>query len=142
MLASTRWVAGGAAESIFQPEWSPDGVLYFASDRSGWWNLERISHDGGIENVYQAKAELGMPQWVFGMSAYAFASPDTIVCSHVDQGVSTFEVVDLNTGKVTSINCPYTDIQFLRAANGQAVFRGGSPTDVVSIVKFDLSTGK
>ena len=41
-LASTRWVAGGAAESIFQPEWSPDGVLYFASDSSGWWNLERI----------------------------------------------------------------------------------------------------
>ena len=28
-LASTRWVAGGAAESIFQPEWSPDGVLVF-----------------------------------------------------------------------------------------------------------------
>ena len=27
-LATTRWVAGGAAESIFQPEWSPDGVLY------------------------------------------------------------------------------------------------------------------
>ena len=90
MLASTRWVAGGAAESIFQPEWSPDGVLYFASDRSGWWNLERITPDGGIENVYQSKAELGMPQWMFGMSAYAFASPETIVCSHVDQGVSTF----------------------------------------------------
>jgi hypothetical protein len=73
-LASTRWVAGGPAESIFQPEWSPDGVLYFASDRSGWWNLERITPDGGIENVYQSKAELGMPQWVFGMSSYAFAS--------------------------------------------------------------------
>ena len=77
MLASTRWVAGGAAESIFQPEWSPDGVLYFASDRSGWWNLERITPDGGIENVYQSKAELGMPQWVFGMSAYTFAAPGT-----------------------------------------------------------------
>jgi len=24
---------------IFQPEWSPEGVLYFVSDRSGWWNL-------------------------------------------------------------------------------------------------------
>ena len=141
-LASTRWVAGGAAESIFQPEWSPDGVLYFASDRSGWWNLERISPDGGIERVSQSKAELGMPQWVFGMSAYAFASPDLIVCSHVEHGVSTLATVDLRTGKLTPIDCPYTDIQYLRAANGQAVFRGGSPTDVVSIVKFDLSTGQ
>jgi dipeptidyl aminopeptidase/acylaminoacyl peptidase len=141
-LFSTRWVAGGAAESIFQPEWSPDGVLYFASDRSGWWNLERITADGGIERVCQSKAELGMPQWVFGMSTYAFASPDTIVCSHIDQGVSTFATIDTNTGKLTPIDCPYTDIQFLRAANGQAVFRGGSPTDVGCIVKFDLGTGQ
>lgn len=140
MLASTRWVAGSSAESIFQPEWSPDGVLYFASDRSGWWNLERITADGGIENVYQSKAELGMPQWLFGMSAYAFASAETIVCSHVDQGVSTLSTVDVSTGKVTMVDCPYTDIQFLRAADGQAVFRGGSPTDVVSIVKFDLGS--
>lgn len=140
-LASTRWVAGGAAESILQPEWSPDGVLYFASDRSGWWNLERITPDGGIENVYQTKAELGMPQWIFGMSSYAFASADTIVCSHIDQGVSTFATFDVRTGKATPIDCPYTDIQFVRAANGQALFRGGSPTDVAAIVKFDLSTG-
>lgn len=140
-LASTRWVAGGAAESIFQPEWSPDGVLYFASDRSGWWNLERITADGGIENVYQSKAELGMPQWIFGMSSYAFASADTIVCSHVDHGVSTFATVEASTGKGTLIDCPYTDIQFVRAANGQALFRGGSPTDVAAIVKFDVSTG-
>ncbi len=139
-LASTRWVAGGAAESIFQPEWSPDGVLYFASDRSGWWNLERITADGGIENVCQSKAELGMPQWIFSMSSYAFASPDTIVCSHIDQGVSTLAIVDVQTGKTTPIDCPYTDIQFVRAANGQAVFRGGSPTDVAAIVKFDVGT--
>ena len=141
-LASTRWVAGGAAESIFQPEWSPDGVLYFASDRSGWWNLERITADGGIERVTQSKAELGMPQWVFGMSSYAFTSNDVVVCSHIEQGVSTFATLDLQSGKLTSIDCPYTDIQYLRAANGQAVFRGGSPTDVASIVKFDLSTGQ
>ncbi|HET6980439.1 MAG TPA: S9 family peptidase [Pyrinomonadaceae bacterium] len=141
-LSSTRWVAGGAAESIFQPEWSPDGVLYFASDRSGWWNLERITSDGGIERVCQSKAELGMPQWVFGMSSYAFASPETIVCSHIDQGVSTFATVDTTTGKLKPVDCPYTDIQYLHAANGQAVFRGGSPTDVAAIVKYDLGTGQ
>src|SRR5262249_15758036 len=30
-------VAGGSEESIFQPGWSPDGEVYFVSDRSGWW---------------------------------------------------------------------------------------------------------
>lgn len=142
-LTSTRWVAGGAAESIFQPEWSPEGVLYFASDKSGWWNLERISpEDGGIERVFQAKAELGMPQWVFGMSNYAFASTEQIICSHVEQGVSTLATGDKRTRKLITIDCPYTDIQFIRAENGRAVFRGGSPTDVASIVKFDLATNK
>ncbi len=111
-----------------------EGVLYFASDRSGWWNLERISPDGEIERVLQQKAELGMPQWVFGMSSYAFASEDVIVCSHIEQGVSTLATFDIRSGKLTPIDCPFTDIQYVRAANGQAVFRGGSPTDVASIV--------
>ena len=141
-LATTRWVAGGAHESIFQPEWSPDGVLYFASDRSGWWNLERISPEGDIENVYGAKGELGMAQWMLGMSSYAFASAELIVCSHIEQGVSTLGTIDVPSGKFTAIDCPYTDIQYLRAANGQAVFRGGSPTAVTSIAKLDLGTGK
>ncbi|MBO0800956.1 MAG: S9 family peptidase, partial [Blastocatellia bacterium] len=40
-LADRRLIAGGQAESIFQPEWSPAGVLHFVSDRTGWWNLYR-----------------------------------------------------------------------------------------------------
>jgi dipeptidyl aminopeptidase/acylaminoacyl peptidase len=139
-LTSTRWVAGGAAESIFQPEWSPDGVLYFASDTNGWWNLHRISSDGEIESVTQSKGELGMPQWVFGMSCYAFISAELIACSHVEQGVSTFGMIDTGSGKLTTVDCPFTDIQYVRAFDGQVVFRGGSPTDVVSIVKFDVNT--
>ena len=41
--SNDRLVAGEAAtESILQPEWSPAGVLHFASDRTGWWNLYRV----------------------------------------------------------------------------------------------------
>ena len=60
---------------MFQPEWSPDGDLYFVSDqRSGWWNLYR-ERDGAIEPMAEADAEFGRPQWQFGMSTYAFESP-------------------------------------------------------------------
>ena len=38
-------VAGGSGESIFQPEWSPDGKLHFVSDRTGWWNLYALEED-------------------------------------------------------------------------------------------------
>jgi dipeptidyl aminopeptidase/acylaminoacyl peptidase len=140
-LSSSRRVAGGIAESIFQPEWSPDGVLYFASDRNGWWNLERISSDGEIESVCETKGELGMPQWLFGMSSYAFASTDLIVCSHIEQGISRLATLNTSTRKLTEVDSPFTDIHYLRAAAGQAVFRGGSPTGVASIANLNLETG-
>src|SRR3954453_20943102 len=66
-IQNTRKVAGGIDESIFQPEWSPDGILYFVSDRTGWWNLYRLANDG-VEALHPIAAEFAMPQWVFGMS--------------------------------------------------------------------------
>src|SRR5687767_5942158 len=76
------------------------------------------------------------------MSLYAFASHDLIVCSHVEQGVSRLETIYAQTGKVTIVDSPFTDIQYLKAANGRAVFRAGSPTEVASITTFDVATGQ
>ena len=71
-LANAIQVAGGPDESVIQPEWSPDGDLYFVSDRGGgWWNLHRY-RDGVTEPIAPMEAEFGRPQWRFGMSAYAF----------------------------------------------------------------------
>jgi dipeptidyl aminopeptidase/acylaminoacyl peptidase len=74
-----RHVAGGPEESIFQPQWSPEGVLHFVSDRSGWWNLYR-QRDGEVEAVAPIDAELGWMQWVFAMSSYAFLPDGRIAC--------------------------------------------------------------
>ena len=41
-LDKVQCIAGGDEESICAPEWSPEGVLYFASDRNNWWNLYRF----------------------------------------------------------------------------------------------------
>ena len=46
-IGQPRKVAGGEDESIFQPSWSPDGTLYFVSDRTDWWNLY-AERDGKI----------------------------------------------------------------------------------------------
>ena len=70
---NARVVAGGADESIVQPEWAPDGSLYFCSDRNDWWNLYRVSlEDGTFLPVRTGEFEIGGPMWVFGESAYAF----------------------------------------------------------------------
>jgi len=72
-IGKSKKVAGGVSESIFQPEWSPDGVLHFISDRSDWWNLYRWKEDK-IEPLLLKSAEFGIPQWRFGLSTFGFIS--------------------------------------------------------------------
>jgi dipeptidyl aminopeptidase/acylaminoacyl peptidase len=140
-IGGTERVAGGIEESIFQPEWSPDGTLYFVSDRSGWWNLYR-QKDGGAEPLREMQAEFGQPQWVFGMSTYAFESRESIICVYTEKGSSRLASLNTGTGEFKPIEIPYTDITYLRASSGQAIFRGGSPTNPASIIRLDLETGE
>jgi dipeptidyl aminopeptidase/acylaminoacyl peptidase len=131
-------VAGAVDESIFQPEWSPAGDLHFVSDRTGWWNLYRW-REGIIETLYPMEAEFGLPQWVFGMSTYAFESANRIVCAYIEQGFSRLAVLDATTGELEKIETPFTKIEGIRATSGQAVFVAASPAETASIVRFDLN---
>ena len=83
-----------------------------------------------------------MPQWVFGMSMYAFESEERIICAYIEKGSSRLASLDTRARKFETINTPYTDITSLHASRGRAVFRGGSPTTPAAIVQMDLSTGK
>ena len=141
-LTNTLRVAGGQEESIFQPEWSPDGRLYFVSDRSGWWNLYRLKDDGSTEALHEMEAEFGSPQWGFGMSAYAFESEARIICAFIEKGNSRLASLNTRTLAFEIIETPYTDITYVRAAPGRVVFRGGSPATPASIVRLDLQTGQ
>jgi dipeptidyl aminopeptidase/acylaminoacyl peptidase len=137
-------IAGGADESIFQPEWSPDGrALFFVSDRTGWWNLYRSAWPSrNIEAVLPMDAEFGQPQWVFGMSTYAFAGAGRLVCSFASKGLSQLGVIDLALGKLTSIDLPYSEFSSVRAEGDRVVFRAGSPSIPASFVHLNLTTGK
>ncbi len=138
-LSNKTKVAGGVDESIFQPEWSPDGILYFVSDRTNWWNLYRL-REGRIEALCEMEAEFGLPQWVFGMSTYAFASANQIVCNYIRQGCSNLAIIETSSRKIETIETPYTKIDGVCAKNGRAVFIAGSPAESTSIVSIDLAT--
>jgi dipeptidyl aminopeptidase/acylaminoacyl peptidase len=136
-------VAGGTDESILQPEWSPDGTLHFVSDRTGWWNLYRLS-EGNVEPLQEKEAEFGAPQWQFGMSTYAFLSSGRIVCTYTDRDGSHLALLDTESRDLEPFETPYSSIAFVRtdAAMGNVVFRGASPTGPACIVSLDPSTGK
>ena len=132
-------IAGGVDESIFQPEWSPDGNLYFASDRTGWWNLYGWK-DGNIDPLCPMNAEFGQPQWVFGGSLYAFLSAGQIVCTYSLNGRDYLATLDTNTRKLDTIDLPFTAIAQLRARGNRVIFIGASSTESTSIVSLDLAT--
>jgi dipeptidyl aminopeptidase/acylaminoacyl peptidase len=132
-------IAGSDSESIFQPEWSPDGILHFISDRTGWWNLYRWQ-DGKAIALCPLEAEFGQPQWVFGMSTYAFADASTIVCEYTEDGLGKLATLDVETRRLTPLELPFTDFSQIRAQGNRVAFRGGSPTRAPSVVLLDLTT--
>jgi len=138
-LTETEKVAGERGESIFQPQWSPDGTLFFVSDRTGWWNLYR-RRENEIRPLVRMEAEFGMPQWLFGMSTYAFESARRLICAYTREGRWQLAGIDLDSEELEIIETPYSDIAYLRASAGCVVFVGGSATEPTSIVKLDTDT--
>jgi dipeptidyl aminopeptidase/acylaminoacyl peptidase len=139
-LANITKVAGGPAESIFQPQWGPDGRLYFVSDRTNWWNL--YCWDGHtIAALCPKSAEFGLPQWVFDMSTYGFVDQQTLLCTYTEE-VGKLATIDLQTLKLTELNIPYTSISGLQVKDGIAAFVGGSALKPSAIVRLDVATGQ
>ncbi|WP_254721836.1 TolB family protein [Kovacikia minuta] len=143
-IGAAQKVAGGLEESIFQPEWSPDGVLCFVSDRTNWWNLYRWSGEIGqkhaIEPLCPMEAEFGSPQWIFGQSNYAFASAERLICTYTKAGISYLASLNLRTKALEPIEIPYTEIAGIHAVPGKVVFHAGSATEPGAIVQLDLAT--
>jgi acetyl esterase/lipase len=141
-LSNLQRVAGGATESVFQPQWSPDNKLYFASDRNGWWNLYRFEGNK-VYPIVEMEAEFGFPQWLFGMSIYDFKSPQTVICTYSQNGYWYLSSIDLANNIIDIFDTEFSNINNLRVSSyNKAVFIGSSPTRASSIVCLDIETGK
>ncbi|MGB1110947.1 MAG: prolyl oligopeptidase family serine peptidase, partial [Gammaproteobacteria bacterium] len=146
-----RQIAGGPDESVFQPAFSPDGRLYFVSDRSDWWNLYRCTGEGD-ECICPMEAEFGLPQWVFGMRTYAFKSADEAICLHTSEGLWHAASLCLNTGELRRLNTGMTHFNGMdatpdgalmiasNAASPSGVFRLGDSKDAPEALT-DIDSG-
>jgi dienelactone hydrolase len=141
--AGTCVIAGGVAESVFQPEWSPGGnEIIFVSDRTGWWNLYAYElATGTTRPLCPMQAEFGMPQWNFAMSTYAFAG-GRIVCAYMKAGLGQLATLDLASGSLQAIETGLTEFGSVRADGDRVVFRGGASDRPTSIVTLDLRSGQ
>ncbi|MGD9735582.1 MAG: prolyl oligopeptidase family serine peptidase [Solirubrobacterales bacterium] len=138
-------VAGGAAESIFQPEWGPDGRLHFVSDRSGWWNLYAVDLASGEEEQLTAEeADLAHPQWLFGGSTYAFSAGGAIAFVRTEGATEQLFVRDPQGGPLRDLGLPYTNFGFpaISSRGSRLAFVAGTPEDEPAVVVYDLAGGE
>jgi dipeptidyl aminopeptidase/acylaminoacyl peptidase len=141
--ADARLVAGGAAESIFQPEWDAEGRLHFASDRDGWWNLYRLEN-GAVEQVTDEEADLGHPQWLFDGSTYAFLDDGSIVCIRTERGEERLCLREPGSAALRDLGLPHTAFGFpsLSVRGTRVAFAAASPEREAEVVVLDLGGGE
>ncbi len=128
-------VAGDKNISVFQPQWSPDDVLHFISDDSGWWHLHRyanIKSSHEIEQLTYGEKEFGLPQWVFGQSTYAFINDTDILCCYQSTGKTTLAKLSLsahshsNVPELIKLNTDWQEFSSITADENKVAFIAAS----------------
>jgi len=136
-LREPRTVAGGPEESVAQADWSPDGRLLYASDRTGWWNLYR---DG--EQLCPREEEFGGPLWKLGHRWFAPLDSGLIAVVH-GTGSTALGILDPETGELVDAAGPWTEFAPTLAVNGERVVAvGASPRTAYEVVELDARTGR
>ncbi len=142
-LSGERQLAGrDGEESIWQPTWSPAGDLVFASDRLGWWNLERIRSENR-ELLHGKECEFGYPQWVMGEASFAFLDDGRIACWYGDRGVQHLALLDTETGELLDLDLPFSSFEWgpaIAAAGDGIAFIAGAPELPSQVVWLDLGS--
>ncbi|MGH1441525.1 MAG: prolyl oligopeptidase family serine peptidase [Cellvibrionaceae bacterium] len=144
LLQKHHKVAGGVDgsrnESVFQPQWSPTGELFFVSDRNNWWNLYRFKPNNKMTDcVLEMDAEFATPQWVFGMSTYSFLNSFTLLCCYTQQGRWYLAKIDTLSGQFTKMVSPYSNISALHCNDetDTALFLGSNENSLNRIVLWE-----
>ena len=139
-LGEATLVAGGEHVSVFQPEWSPDGVLHYVSEESGWWNLYRLGNDGP-EALHREDAEYARPQWVFANRTYGFAGNGDIVCAVNRRGAWSLNRLNPNNGIMHELNVPAGEMGRgdLAVSGVTAVVVAGDAERPMSLMRVNLS---
>jgi dipeptidyl aminopeptidase/acylaminoacyl peptidase len=141
-VGAREHVAGGRDESIFQPEWAPDGRLYFVSDRTGWWNLYRWS-GVDVEPVCPMSAEFGKPHWTFSMVTYTFVDRTKIAATYTQGGRWKLGLINIETKQFETVPLDVEPLESITAIGTDVLFIGGSPTQAPAVmkVKTGIKTG-
>lgn len=140
-------IAGGDAISLFQPQWSPGGSLFWVSDQSNWWNLYRLdaslikeayeTHNAQSQAILPMDAEFATPQWAFRMSTFGCIDDHTLFATCVRHGIWQAGYVRKESGSGAPTDAPWhfdvlqthlCSIANVTVRDGDIALTGAAPT--------------
>jgi dipeptidyl aminopeptidase/acylaminoacyl peptidase len=134
-------VAGGvddAPEGICQPQWAPDGSLWFCSDRDDWWSLYRWTAEDGVQRMFDRPGDVGAPKWTFGPRRYAFLGDGRVVLAVLHEGRDTVCLLEAD-GSVHELDLGVTTVADLAASGDTVVLIGSSGTAGGAVLRFHVA---
>jgi dipeptidyl aminopeptidase/acylaminoacyl peptidase len=133
-------IAGGSGESVVQPRWGEDLVLWFLSDRTDFWALYRKRPHEQPELVVDVGSDIGGPQWVFGQNRFALLDGGRIALTYAREGIGRLAVCDPDGG-LRELDLPYAAFGQLRAQGTKVVCVAAGPAAEPVVLAVEVHTG-
>lgn len=140
-LGNIQVVAGNDHEAVHGANWTSDGRLVFSTDRSGYWNLHVwVPGSTGDRPITKlVGAEIGGPQWVFGLQHWTELSDGRLMVSVTTDAADALGLVAPD-GTVTPVASPYVEVRDLAATtSGTVVVNAVSTTQPAVVAELDPS---
>jgi dipeptidyl aminopeptidase/acylaminoacyl peptidase len=131
-----RLVAGGAGVSVTQPRFSPEGVLHWVSDETGWWNIYDESHSA----LCPLDAEFAGPDWVFGNRDYGFGEDGSLIAAWSGGGHSLLGTVKEECA--SPLDLAYSDFASVTTVGSDILAVAASPIMPPAVVRIDPVSGR
>lgn len=141
MPGAPHALAGSATESIFQPEFTHDGNLLGISDRSGWWNLERML-PRPRSTLLPKSADFGLPLWQFGMRTFTECHDGRLACIWQAPEGDQLGLLDLESEALQELHVPWTQISSIVSDDHDLVFIGAGADRFAELVRYDVDSGR
>ena len=137
-LRNETVVAGGATESVVQPLWQGERLL-FASDANGYWNLHAYDASG-VYCVLADRAEYAGPGWQFGASYFVAVGTNHVVARRLDNATPSLVVVDIDRGFASPLHDECCSYASLTRTPGGVAFLAGFPDQPGHVAELALDT--
>lgn len=140
LIEKQKLISGGIKESVVQPEWQNEKLLYI-SDKSGWWNLYAFEH-GKEKHILKLNHDFAKPMWGIGSCSYKPLSESTAFVTWCVDSQWRAGILNTEKGDLKEFELPYNSFASICGTSECIYFIGTSFSALPEAVKLNPNTGE